>query len=310
MSQGIDVIGDVHGQFGKLEALLRTMGYRHRDGAWRHPDRTALFIGDLIDRGPGQLDVLHAVRDMVEAGSARVILGNHELNAIGFHTPSRMHHGHYLRIRGSKNRHQHQAFLDAVGEDTPLHQTWIDWFNTLPLWIETDGLRAVHACWDPRQIAFLASRLNPDGTLSDEMLHAAHVDKAPEREAVEILCKGPEFDLPAEVTWLDKDGMVRNAARLAWWDTDATTYRRAAVAPPQVRAQLPDTPLPADARMAVPTDKPVFFGHYWMHGIPTLMGPTYCCLDWSAARDAEPLVAYRFDGEPVLSDAGFVATCG
>ena len=71
-----------------------------------------------------------------------------------------------------------------------------------------------------------------------------------------------------------------------------------------------DALLPADARMAVPTDKPVFFGHYWMHGIPTLMGPTYCCLDWSAARDAEPLVAYRFDGEPVLSDAGFVATCG
>lgn len=47
-----DVIGDLHGHAAALEALLARMGYRKREGAWRHPDRTAVFVGDFIDRGP------------------------------------------------------------------------------------------------------------------------------------------------------------------------------------------------------------------------------------------------------------------
>ena len=82
-----DVIGDVHGQDGKLTALLAKLGYRVKDGAYRHPEgRMALFLGDLVDRGPGQVEVLDIVRDMIEAGSGRSIMGNHEWNAIGFAT--------------------------------------------------------------------------------------------------------------------------------------------------------------------------------------------------------------------------------
>ena len=48
-----DIIGDIHGQEDKLEALLlRTLGYRDTAGAWRHPTRQELFVGDFIDRGP------------------------------------------------------------------------------------------------------------------------------------------------------------------------------------------------------------------------------------------------------------------
>ena len=84
---GYDVIADVHGQDGKLKALLVKLGYRVKDGAWRHPEgRMALFLGDLVDRGPGQVEVLGIVRDMIEAGSGRSIMGNHEWNAIGFAT--------------------------------------------------------------------------------------------------------------------------------------------------------------------------------------------------------------------------------
>ena len=59
---GYDVIGDVHGYADKLEGLLVKLGYSHRTGVWGHPERTAVFIGDLIDRGPQQ-------RSTVDSGS-------------------------------------------------------------------------------------------------------------------------------------------------------------------------------------------------------------------------------------------------
>ena len=68
-----DIIGDLHGQADKLHALLARMGYEDRGGSYRHPDRTAIFVGDFIDRGDRQLDTLNTVRRMVDAGRARAI---------------------------------------------------------------------------------------------------------------------------------------------------------------------------------------------------------------------------------------------
>ena len=98
---GYDIIGDVHGQDGKLTALLAKLGYRVKNGAYRHPEgRVALFLGDLIDRGPGQVEVINIVRNMIEAGSARTILGNHEWNAIGYATQD-PESGAWLRALGA-----------------------------------------------------------------------------------------------------------------------------------------------------------------------------------------------------------------
>ena len=83
---GYDIVGDVHGQASKLEALLEGMGYRLKAGAFQHPHRRAIFVGDYIDRGPRQVDTYRIVRAMVESGSALAILGNHEFNAIAWHT--------------------------------------------------------------------------------------------------------------------------------------------------------------------------------------------------------------------------------
>jgi hypothetical protein len=66
---GYDVIGDIHGQADKLVGLLRHLGYNERQGAWRHSERTAVSVGDLIDRGPKQLDSIRIPRAMVEAGT-------------------------------------------------------------------------------------------------------------------------------------------------------------------------------------------------------------------------------------------------
>jgi len=75
--QGYDVIGDVHGHADKLERLLERLGYRRTtepDGRplWAHPDRQAIFfVGDLIDRGPHQIQTVELVRTMVDGGSAQ-----------------------------------------------------------------------------------------------------------------------------------------------------------------------------------------------------------------------------------------------
>ncbi|SEN35188.1 polynucleotide 3'-phosphatase /polynucleotide 5'-hydroxyl-kinase /polynucleotide 2',3'-cyclic phosphate phosphodiesterase [Actinacidiphila rubida] len=74
-----DIIGDVHGCSSELDTLLAKLGYR--DGA--HPEgRTAVFVGDLVDRGPDSPGVLRRVMGMVEAGTALCVPGNHE-NKLG-----------------------------------------------------------------------------------------------------------------------------------------------------------------------------------------------------------------------------------
>ena len=80
-----DVIGDVHGCRAELEALLVSLGYvLSLDGGGRavgaaHPEgRRAVFLGDLVDRGPDTPGVLRLVMGMVAAGTALCVCGNHE----------------------------------------------------------------------------------------------------------------------------------------------------------------------------------------------------------------------------------------
>lgn len=61
-----DIIGDIHGHAEALKALLASMGYREQGGAWRHPQRQAVFVGDFIDRGPKQVETVDVVRRMVD----------------------------------------------------------------------------------------------------------------------------------------------------------------------------------------------------------------------------------------------------
>jgi len=83
VSSGYDVIGDVHGCASQLEVLLHKLGYETgASGEYRHPERQAIFVGDLIDRGGEQLRVLEVVKAMVDAGSALIVMGNHEFNAL------------------------------------------------------------------------------------------------------------------------------------------------------------------------------------------------------------------------------------
>src|ERR1044071_3938459 len=84
-----DIIGDIHGCFDELQALLKNLGYQiiepngdaasHRYEA-KHPEgRKVIFLGDLVDRGPRIPDVLRLAMSMVESGSALCVPGNHDI---------------------------------------------------------------------------------------------------------------------------------------------------------------------------------------------------------------------------------------
>jgi hypothetical protein len=302
-----DIIGDVHGHADRLVALLTSLGYRVRGGAWRHPDRVAVFVGDFIDRGPDQIETLRIVRTMIDAGAARAVMGNHEFNAIAWATPAPDGAGH-LRTRagrkGEQNRRQHAAFLAAVGEDSREHRAWIDWFKTLPLWLDEDGFRVVHACWSEPHVVHLRERLTPAATLTAAALDDGARRGTASYEAFEIVLKGLEIDLPPGARFTDKDGTERHAMRVRWWQPGLSTYRAACLGPP---ADIPDVPIPGPVAAAAPA-KTTFIGHYWFDPSDgmTPLGPNVACVDYSVARGGA-LAAYRYDGEPTLRADKFVA---
>jgi hypothetical protein len=296
----LDIIGDLHGQHDQLVLLLLRLGYSERGGTWSHPDRVAVFVGDLIDRGPKQLETVGIVRSMVESGSAKCILGNHEFNAIAWVTPDPDRPGHFLRDHHAPgNREQHQAFLDVV-EGTPRQKEITDWFKTLPLWLDFGGLRVVHACWHQESMDMLSPVLGPDQTLTDEAILLGSRQGHPAFEALEVICKGPEVALPTGISYEDTGGKVRHEVRLRWWQDDLSTYRKAAIAPPGAMAMIPDVPLPEQWKGYPYSGPPVLFGHYWFTGTPEVISPRFACLDYSVAHGG-PLVAYRWDGEAELS---------
>ena len=74
-----DIIGDVHGCYHELLALLTRLGYEQTDaGMTPPPGRKAIFLGDLVDRGPDSVAVLKLVMQMVRDGSALCVPGNHD----------------------------------------------------------------------------------------------------------------------------------------------------------------------------------------------------------------------------------------
>lgn len=302
-----DVIGDIHGHATKLINLLTKMGYCLHGGAWRHPERTVLFVGDFVDRGPEQIETLNIVRGMVEHGTAQAVMGNHEFNAIAWYSKDPDDPPKHLRVHHDKNFQQHAVFLAAVSDDSPKHREWIDWFFTLPLWLDLPELRIVHACWHPGYIAELGPILTADNKLTPDVMVQASRSKTIAFRTIEGLLKGLEVELPEGHSFNDKDGHRRSSVRTRWWDTNARTFRQSALIDEIDRKKLPETLIPEWARIGYANDKPVFFGHYWHTGPAEVLTPHIACVDYSAGKGG-PLVAYRWGGEAALNACQFVTS--
>jgi hypothetical protein len=98
---------------------------------------------------------------MIESGHAFAVMGNHELNALAYHIQNSDAPGDYLRGHSDKKKHQHHATVEQF--TPPELQSALAWFRTLPLWLDHDGFRVVHTCWDSAAIAAIADGLRPHG---------------------------------------------------------------------------------------------------------------------------------------------------
>ena len=302
MNQGYDLVGDIHGHAEALHRLLHKLDYTEVDGVFRHPQRKMIFVGDFIDRGPQQREVLRISRSMCEAGAASAVMGNHEFNAIGWAVQNR--EGEFLRSHSNKNANQHARFLCQLEEGSDKHKDALSWFRSLPIWLDLPGLRVVHACWHEPSRQALMAFLDKTGCLTDEGIFQSYRHGSEAHAAVEILLKGPEEPLPDGIHFFDKDGHRRQEVRLRWWDQGATTFRRAALGMDGRESEIPDSDLSTDYRYH--EAKPVFFGHYWLKGHPRITAPNAACLDFSVAKQGY-LTAYRWSGEQVLTEESLVA---
>ena len=305
-NQFYDIIGDIHGHADALEALLDKLGYKEHSYFFPPEGRIAIFLGDYIDRGPEQLEVVRVVRAMVEAGEALAIMGNHEFNAVAWATPDPSQPGEYLRPHSAKNRHQHQAFLEQIGQYPDLHEEVLDWFRTLPLYLDLPEFRAVHACWHPAHIGTLETWLDEDARLPADAWVPAATEGHDLFEAVETTLKGLEIELPEGEGFHDKDGHPRREVRTRWWQNSPASYRDLALVPEATLASVPDTPVADGLLPGYDGEKPVFIGHYWLRGEPRPLTADVACLDYSvAARQGGRLAAYRWDGRHPLSPERF-----
>jgi protein phosphatase len=120
-----DLVGDVHGCAGELEQLLAELGYRPGEaGVPVHPEgRKAVFVGDLVDRGPDTPGALRMVMGMVAAGSALSVVGNHDdkLRRALLGRPVKVAHGLELSLRQLAEDPAFEREVCAFLERLPSH---------------------------------------------------------------------------------------------------------------------------------------------------------------------------------------------
>lgn len=302
-----DLIGDIHGHADELEALLSQMDYKQTATGWQHSSRKVIFLGDFVDRGPQQIESVALARTMVENQHALAVMGNHELNAIAYATPDPEQQGQHLREHTDKNRKQHQAYLEQIGEGSALHQQHIAWFKTLPLYLDMPDFRVVHACWHSKELEVLSTYLDAKQRVLNSAWPELTRSGSAGYYAVETLLKGLEIPLPDGLHFFDKDQNKRNSIRTQWWQQHALTYRDLAMVPADIIERIPHTPVSNDVLPGYAGDKPLFVGHYWLTGTPAPLNDHIACLDYSVAGgDNGKLCAYRWSGEKKLTQEQFV----
>lgn len=264
----LDIVGDVHGELGALEALLEVLGYR-RDGS--HPDaRILVFVGDLCDRGPDSPGVFRRVADLVAARRAQCVLGNHELNLLrGSPKPA---NGWFFEVDHDRAAGK---FLQCRPASDADRASILAFVAGMPLALEREDLRIVHAAWHEESLARLRAQLPGSSLLEIYRANAA----ASERWSLEtgvrdeaqqeyqvwgrhLSDESIEVPLLAAIGAMDEQFQMSNPVRV----------------PTSGVERLADEPFFASGRWRmverVPwwhdyqDDVPVIFGHYWRWSSP------------------------------------------
>lgn len=307
--KGYDLIGDVHGCALSLELLLQRLGYSRRNGVFSHPDRQAVFLGDIVDRGPRIREALHMVRDMVEAGSAQIVMGNHEFNYLSYCTPGRPGSGmEYLRTHNPRHLRILNETLEQLANYSHDQRDFLNWIMTMPLFLEQDQFRVVHACWSHQHIE--SFRLQQAGNgIDEDYLHRSAIEGSFEWETMDRLLRGTHLKIPNGEVMISKDGYKRRFFRTKFWARNPEYYIDVVFQPDPLpehvaRQRLSEQDF-RDLIHYAEEEPMLFIGHYWCDGEPRPVAPNIACLDYSAVKYGK-LVAYRLDDEQVIDPAKFI----
>jgi hypothetical protein len=308
MHQGYDLIGDIHGCGETLIELLEQLGYSKRNGVYQHPRRKAIFVGDLVDRGPNIRLACHLVRDMVENGHAEMTMGNHEYNLLTYLAPAPAGMRQpYLREHTHRNTRIVEQTLEQFANYQQELDEFLDWFLERPLYLDFDHFRVVHACWDQGMIDEFVARYGGN-QLQRSMLVESVDTSTFLYDFLDRTLRGTSLKLPDGRTMTAKDGFIRQFFRTKFWEEEPRHYNDVIFQPDPLPEDLQYRLLSDSEKRQLlfysPNEKPLFIGHYWMSGIPAPLGNNIACLDYSAVKYGR-LVAYRMDTEDHLQPSKF-----
>lgn len=300
-----DIIGDVHGYAQLLKKLLLELGYGKTPEGYAHPDRKAIFVGDFINRGPQIRKTIRTIRKMVENGNALAVLGNHEIYTIITHLEDKK--GNPLIKPPLKN---FMSVLKSVNEFANYPDEWQDhlkWLRSLPLFVELDGIRIVHACWSEKAVEFVKQNL-PPGKIKKEVFRKIYKNPGSElAKNIWLLTKGIQFKMPGDLKVINNKGVSPRSFRMRWWENPlGKTFEEISF---ESKFHLPEYTIPHEIlpeSLPYPEGAPiVFFGHYCRSNGPHIIKPNICCLDTCIAG-SKTLLAYRWNGESTLKPENLV----
>ena len=299
---GVDIIGDVHGCANTLEKLLHKLGYKKEDGVYNHASRKAIFVGDIVDRGPHIREALALVRAMTENGQALCMLGNHEFNAISYTTviDNKSKEPVYLRTHDRRNNRMIQETLIQFAGFPEEWRSYLEWFKTLPLFFENESFRVVHACWHQISVDKVLGHVGGGVPNVFGLFDVLKISDPAILKAVDRLTRGTSLRFPDNRYIVSRDGVKRDFFRTKFWANDPLIYQDVVFQPDPLPEDLSERSLSKAEKERLicygEQDKPVFFGHYWLQGRPKVIKNNLACLDYSAVKYGR-LVAYRYDGE-------------
>jgi hypothetical protein len=291
-----DFIGDIHGNATKFLKLIEKLGYVKSVNGWMHPEnRQVIILGDFINVGRESKKVLSVLHELWEKNIAFILVGNHEyfLTLNYFKTGNSLFKSTVFNEYDLLLKEYHGNYNELINE--------IEWFSLLPLYLETDKFRAVHAYWNNENI----SQVKNINSLK-EILHAREQKRVKKGMIKSVVNE----TLNGKLIIYDNIWSIKKPQkfRIKWWDElygkdivdNIIIHKKINLKSKIITPEL----LPAFEPYKN-SEKPVFFGHYWFKTLPFLLKNNVCCLDFGAAKGGY-LAAYRFNGEKKLDAKNLV----
>ena len=274
-------IGDVYGRLDKLNDLLVEIDFDINDPESSIQFVKLVFCGNLIAANPGEniehIALLTLVKEMVDKGFAYCLLGSNEFEVIGWSKHHPITDKPYLPENMIENPNdlsqQRPVFIQEFAQGDEQLFKWVDWFMALPIYLDFDHIRAIHACWDNNVI----NQLNPYLSIKELKEH----------------------DNDQSVSSKSQANAVHNVSLIApnslsqqfWPATFDTSHPLSSLMASCLNypnLQLTDTH--PHQQLSVP----VVIGHYPQDSFPDIQNEHLVCVNYNAGTEDYPLVSFAW----------------